>query len=136
MTARQRGGEVWRAEPGKLRIVDYIPSMTPAKPANLPQALSKCIRAGMITTPPQASKAPRGWRAQRLLLPWLPLSWFVGACGLPPRAEAGGSHVHCPDGSARVSVSCSLVSRLKTRVLEANVGLGKSKLGLSVAYED
>jgi Domain of unknown function (DUF4384) len=72
----------------------------------------------------------------RSSLRWLALVWLLGACGLPPRPESGGSRVQCPDGSTRVSVSCALVSRLKTRVVEANLGLAEKKLGLSAAYED
>src|SRR6185436_12776603 len=83
-----------------------------------------------------ASVAPRGWRAQRSPLQWLALVWFLAACGLPPRPESGGSRVHCPDGSTRVTVNCALVSQLKGRVLEANHRLSETKLGRSVAYED
>jgi hypothetical protein len=64
------------------------------------------------------------------------LAGLLSGCGLPPRPEAGGSRAHCPDGSTRVTVSCALVSQLKERVLEANVRLSETKLGLSVAYED
>jgi hypothetical protein len=75
-------------------------------------------------------------RAPRSVRPLLALVWLLGGCGLPPRPEAGGSRVQCPDGSTRVSVSCALVSQLKARVLEANAGLSDTKLGLSVAFED
>lgn len=81
-----------------------------------------------------ASVAPCAGRAQCSPLPWLALVWLLSACGLPPRPEAGGSRIHCPDGSSRVSVSCALVSQLKARVLEANAGLSEARLGFSVAY--
>jgi hypothetical protein len=110
--------------------------MMPAMPASRSQAPLGCSRAGLVSAHARASAAQGGWRAQRFPLTWLALVWLLSACGLPPRPESGGSRAHCPDGSTRVTVNCALVSKLKARVLEANVGLSGTKLGLSVAYED
>ena len=58
------------------------------------------------------------------------------SCLPGPVPPTNGGPIECPDGTTRLPIACNSVSALKTRVMDANVGLPSLGLGFGGSYEE